>query len=321
MGCPNTTRPPLFSPPTLQLHPRQGISLVAPLVRRLGPAASPAAIARLPLAAGAAWAFYAGYVGLVMLGTSAPGLPVWQTTPEALTSVLHESYNFFYVNILAAQWGLNPVPCIAEHPVSEALFNFVNAWGMMFLPAMLADPRGGRVPNKLPLWVLTMLLTNVFLIPYMALRLAPDAAPEGGSSSSGGSGGSGTSSSSGGGAAQQQEQQQQQREAPGLPGYSAALAAVAAAVGAVSLAWAVAARPEFGGLSERWEWFQATLASDRVFWAFCVDACLYSVWQATLLGAAGAAPQFRFVPFAGMAAWLLAGRREEAGGGGGGGGA
>ena len=72
-----------------------GISLVAPLVRRLGPAASPAALKRLPLAAGAMWAFWAGYVGYVMLGTSAPGLPAWQTPPETLQAVLHESLNFF----------------------------------------------------------------------------------------------------------------------------------------------------------------------------------------------------------------------------------
>ena len=51
------------------------------------------------------------------------------------------------------QLGLNPVPCVAEHPVSEGIFNFVNAWSLMFWPVMLADPRGTRVKNKLPLWV------------------------------------------------------------------------------------------------------------------------------------------------------------------------
>lgn len=51
------------------------------------------------------------------------------------------------------QLGLNPVPSIAEHPVSEALFNFVNAWSLMLWPAMLADPLGHKVKNKLPIWV------------------------------------------------------------------------------------------------------------------------------------------------------------------------
>lgn len=129
------------------------------------------------------------YVGYVMLSTAAPGLPVWQTPPETWQTVLNESFNFFYVNIGLAQLGLNPVPCVAEHPVrwgqagcgtrgvrvclpasralrprawrrkrdaggpaapgpqalllsgsfptlrsccSEALFNFVNAWSLMF---------------------------------------------------------------------------------------------------------------------------------------------------------------------------------------------
>ena len=31
-----------------------------------------------------------------------------------------------------AELGLNPVPCVAEHPVSEALFNAVNAWSLMW---------------------------------------------------------------------------------------------------------------------------------------------------------------------------------------------
>lgn len=39
---------------------------------------------------------------------------------------------FFYVNIGLAELGLNPVPCVAEHPVSEGLFNTVNAWSLMW---------------------------------------------------------------------------------------------------------------------------------------------------------------------------------------------
>lgn len=168
-------------------------------VRKLGPNANPAVLKTLPLASGAMWAFYAGYLGYVMLSTAAPGVPAWQVSPEALQAVLHESYNYFYVNIglaqvrgscaalrslvarslcssataggcvlagqarlhqrvpplapPALQLGLNPVPCIAEHPVSEAMFNAVNAWSLMWWPVMLADPLGRRVKSKLPIWV------------------------------------------------------------------------------------------------------------------------------------------------------------------------
>lgn len=56
----------------------KGLAAVAPLLRRLGPAADPSNLKKLPLAAAALWAFYVGYTGYVMLGTSAPGLPAWQ---------------------------------------------------------------------------------------------------------------------------------------------------------------------------------------------------------------------------------------------------
>lgn len=51
-----------------------------------------------------------------------------------------------------SQLGLNPVPCVAEHPVSEALFNFVNAWSLMWWPVMLADPQGRKVNSRFGLW-------------------------------------------------------------------------------------------------------------------------------------------------------------------------
>ena len=38
----------------------QGITLVTPLVRKLGPKANPAYLSQLPLAAAGMWAFYAG---------------------------------------------------------------------------------------------------------------------------------------------------------------------------------------------------------------------------------------------------------------------
>jgi hypothetical protein len=38
------------------------------------------------------------------------------------------------------------------NPVSEALFNFVNAWSLMFWPLMLADAKRHRVTNKIWWW-------------------------------------------------------------------------------------------------------------------------------------------------------------------------
>ena len=60
-----------------------------------------------------------------------------------------------------------------------------------------------------------------------------------------------------------------------------------------------AARPR-SGLSRR----GAARLSAQVFWAFSVDACLYSVWQATLMPEEAPA-KHRFVPFFGLAAYLM----------------
>lgn len=89
--------------------------------------------------------------------------------------------------------------------------------------------------------------------------------------------------------------------------------------------WALFARPEVAaelgkGLSEgnpgesfqgRWAWAAGALATNRATWAFALDAGLYSVWQAAMLKEAK--PLERFVPFLGMAAYLM--RVGDGGGG------
>lgn len=103
-----------------------------------------------------------------------------------------------------------------------------------------------------------------------------------------------------------------EEEPPSLPAYAPAIGGVAALVGAVSIGWALAARPDIGGsLSQRWDYFSFLLSTSRVDWAFAVDSCLYAVWQAWLMGACGAPATYRFTPFFGLAAWLLAGGPRE----------
>ena len=285
---------PTFKPGAAAL---QGISVIAPLVRRLGPAADPSNLSNLPIAAGAVSVFWLTYISYVMFSTAAPGLPVWQTTPEALQTVLHESFNFFYVNIGLSSVGLSPVPSIAEHPVDEALFNFVNAWGLMLWPVMVADPLGKNIDTKtrkLPLWVATMFLTNVFFPIYLALRLVPK----------------GKNNSSVDVADSKTIPAQHE---PQKPEYAPVFGGIALAVGAFSLFWAAAGRPgaDYGDLADRLHFYSDMVSSNRVFWAFNVDAVLYSVWQAWLLGDLGAAAWQRFLPFFGMAAWLLEGKDTE----------
>ena len=48
---------------------------------------------------------------------------------------------------------LRDVLVVQVHPVSLGIFNFVNAWSMMFWPVMLADRKGQGVKQRLPLWL------------------------------------------------------------------------------------------------------------------------------------------------------------------------
>lgn len=97
------------------------LAALTPLVRKLGPNSDPQILKTLPIGAAAAWLFYAGYIAHIMFSTDAPGLPVYQTPPEALQEVFNESVNFFYVNIGLSQLGLTPLPDVPCPPVSEAV--------------------------------------------------------------------------------------------------------------------------------------------------------------------------------------------------------
>jgi hypothetical protein len=56
----------------------------------------------------------------------------------------------------------------------------------------------------------------------------------------------------------------------------------------------------------RWEFFKEAYSLNRAFFAFVLDAGLYSAFQAVLL--ANAPPVYRFTPFFGLAVWLIAPR-------------
>ena len=123
----------------------QLMTFVVPLVRRILPAMQKSKSKKLPVASGLVWGVFAFYVWHLLLSTSTPGNPVWQTSPETIARIIHESANIFYLNVAANAAGLHLIPSVAEHPVDEAIFNFVAAWGLMFLPVMLADGRSKQM--------------------------------------------------------------------------------------------------------------------------------------------------------------------------------
>ena len=180
---------------------------------------------------------------------------------------------------------LSPIPSVAHHPVSEAVFNFVVAWATMFAPVILSDAAAAAKVKGRPGWATAIAFTtNIAFFPFLALRAAPlppaaDAAPA----------------------------PRRARPARGgtqrVGAFARATGAATLALCALSIAFAFVGRPEYGGLAERAAYLQSEIASNRVFWAFFLDCGLFAAWQALLLE--GAAPAYRFVPVEGLAAWLI----------------
>jgi ketosteroid isomerase-like protein len=220
------------------------------------------------------WIFYLAYSSYVLFGDQAPGAPATQISPEELQQVLNLSLNYFYVNIALNDLGLSFVPSVPDHPVYEGLFNFINAWSLMFVPVILSDQRSAGMKFK-EAWVVSIqFLTNVFFIPFLAVRA-------------------------------QQPSPDDEAPAPPLPSFAQGIGLTSLAVGVLSFGWALTAREEVGGIEERIEYFKLMFNTDRVFWAFIVDSALYSVWQFILLGDRGATMAERLTPFAGLASYLI----------------
>ncbi|MEO1401662.1 MAG: hypothetical protein AAFV72_10505 [Cyanobacteria bacterium J06635_1] len=216
------------------------------------------------------------YVVLLLLSPPdwLPGEPVWAIQPETMQEILDESINFFFVLPILNQLGIHLMEAPVVHPAMEAFFNLAEAWIFMFLPLLLLDPRGGKLP-RVPMWGAAMFLTNVFLMPYMALRLG-----------------------------------QVSEASQGEKGILAQVFGwIGLGVGAIALYWFCAALPEFGTVAERFAYLGQQVMTNRVTLAFCVDLFLFGIFQAVLMGAI--IPQghllrwLRFMPFFGLATWLI----------------
>lgn len=225
------------------------------------------------------WILSAAYIYVLLLsppGQVLPGEPVWAIQPETLQEIWNESINFFFILPILNAVGINFIQAAIAHPWLEALFNFAEAWMFMFLPLLLADPRGRRLP-KLLIWSLAMFLTNTFLIPYMALRLVTP------------------------------QVQAEDEITKGL--IARVFGWTGLIVGSIALIWSVFGRPEFGDFTEKAQYLVQDLMSNRVTIAFCVDLVLFALFQAILLGTIeprGSGKRWlRFIPFWGLAAWLI----------------
>ncbi|MEM9218072.1 MAG: nuclear transport factor 2 family protein [Cyanobacteria bacterium P01_F01_bin.150] len=258
------------------------IRLVTPIVRRFmasrpSPPVSPSPPS--PLLPLLFWAIALTYTYVLLLSPSnqlLPGDPAWAIQPETLQEVLDESLNFFLILPIVNYLGITFMQAPVVHPATEGFFNLAEAWAFMFLPLLLLDQRGRSLP-RIPIWGMAMFLTNVFLTPYMALR------------------------------------SKQSREVPAQSPEKTLLARVfgwtGLVVGTGAIAWFCLARPEFGGLFDRYQYFLGQLTTNRVTIAFCVDLVLFYIFQILLMGAIeaknGAGRSLRFIPFWGLALWLI----------------
>ncbi len=231
------------------------------------------------------WVLVVTYVAVLLLsapGQLLPGEPIWAVQADTLKEIAAESLNFFFV-VPILGFVLEPLIGISGpvvHPASEAFFNFAEAWIFMFLPLLLLDPRGRNLPRVL-LWSAAMFLTNVFLIPYMALRLS---GPE-----------------------MVVEPTEKSKPEKGL--LARVFGVIGLTIGTGAIAWFCIARPEFGPITQRIQYFLHKLTTDRVTIAFCVDLILFWLFQIWLMGAVMTADDsrrlLRFVPFWGLAVWLI----------------
>ncbi|MGA1625758.1 MAG: nuclear transport factor 2 family protein [Prochlorothrix sp.] len=243
------------------------------------------------------WFVAASYIYLILLspaGQPLPGDPVWAVQLSTLREVVKESTNFFFILPLLNALGWHGMETPLVHPVNQALFNLVEAWIFMLLPLFLLDRRSQGLPRVL-LVSGALFLTNALLLPVLALRsnrstpsvLSP-------------------ASEMANPVANVAANSVMHPVRKGI--LSRVFGAIGLTVGTVSLGWFCLAHPEMGDFLERLRYFGFQFTHDRVFLAFSVDAVLLSLLQVFLLGEVGAkTPQsrLRFIPFGGLALWLL----------------
>lgn len=256
------------------------------------------------------WSAYGAYIVWLFLLPYAPGDPVWDIKWETIQLLLDLSQNFFFILPGLNALGIHFMEAPILHPTSECLFNFVNAWGLLFGPLLASDKRQKNFGGSIGLiWTSQMFLTNVFLIPYMALRLQPlkkktEKFDENSTSFL-------TSLNN--------------SFCRGLSNNSIKFGIIGITVGIISIFWAFFGRPEngFGDISDRWQFFLNYVSEDRAAYAFFIDLVFYSVFQAWIIGdnlkykdtVEDSRKKFletvRFVPFFGLALYLILSQKEE----------
>ncbi|MGD1953430.1 MAG: hypothetical protein ACFB14_27855 [Leptolyngbyaceae cyanobacterium] len=230
-----------------------------------------------PWLVGLLWTATLAYVGLLLLSPPnwLPGDPVWAIQPETIQEILDESLNFFFILPMLNLLGISYLQAPTVNPAAQGFFNLAEAWIFMFLPLMVMDKRSQHLP-KMMVWGMAMFLTNVFLMPYMALRLG---------------------------------QSESQDAAPPKGILARCFGALGLTVGNLAVVWFCFNRPELGSVLARFGYLGEQIMHNRVTLAFVVDMLLFWIFQIWLMGALMPTDErirtVRFIPFWGLAIWLL----------------
>eukprot|EP00929_Paragymnodinium_shiwhaense_P106166 TRINITY_DN7133_c0_g2_i3.p1 TRINITY_DN7133_c0_g2~~TRINITY_DN7133_c0_g2_i3.p1 ORF type:complete len:485 (-),score=89.13 TRINITY_DN7133_c0_g2_i3:251-1705(-) len=202
-----------------------------------------------------------------------PGEPAWAISQKTIDGIVADSFNFFFIPNFLTPIGID-IGAPSVDPVRLGFFNFCEAFDFLLLPLLLFDRqrRGGdqaTMPDTLVTWSVAMFGTNAILGPYMATRALsplPDKAPE-----------------------------------ATKPWWTPAWTIVGLLAGLYSIYHGFFAP---GADPDRIAALQTLLANDRVMLAFGVDVLCFSALQAYLMSFVEG-PGWRYVPFLGLAGWLL----------------
>jgi hypothetical protein len=214
------------------------------------------------------------YIGYLLLSDLPPGDSLLHLSVGTLKEALALSLNFWFVTPL-----LLPAVAPPLNPVLEGIFNIVVAWALLFW-GFLLDGRGQRWPMA-PFLVGMALLTNVFYLPWLALR-RPNPLPT----------------------------------KPPLSrletfAESKALPLALAGIFLASVLWGVWGRPD---ITHRWAAFLTLLESDRLAYSFVVDMVFFALFQGWLVKDDMARRQWnhpvalwtaRLLPFWGLVIYFL----------------
>ncbi|NEQ51450.1 MAG: hypothetical protein F6K11_15130 [Leptolyngbya sp. SIO3F4] len=224
------------------------------------------------------WVATIAYVGLLLISPPGwlPGDPIWAIQPDTIQEILDESLNFFFILPILNLLGISFLQAPTINPAALGFFNMAEAWIFMFLPLMLMDKRSQHLPRRM-LWTLSMFLTNVFLMPYMALRLNQFAPNE--------------------------------EKLPNKGTLARLFGSLGLTVGNLAVVWFCFNRPELGGVFSRFDYLGQQVLTNRVTLAFIVDITLFWVFQIWLMGAVipvgDRLRALRLIPFWGLGIWLV----------------